>query len=219
MNDLTPSEDPSALLAYYDARGVDDTQLCRIFSCAPGDLANARATEEYRNALAEHTTERVTRATETDDKWDTLEHSALGTLQESMMAINDPRMLLGIAVQANKAGRRRGGLTPKQSNAPAEIQVPTEAGQSKIVRLRARFVEALEDPNGARRIIDRQIEIQTGNAQDLKEDLTPQEVKGILRNSIGVDPDQLSVRTHRGPDQDLGTMLDFSRIGEEWTGQ
>jgi hypothetical protein len=80
-------------------------------------------------------------------------------------------------------------------------------------------VEALQDPNGARRILDRQFEITTSSAGDLKEDLTPQEVKGILRDSIGVDPDQLSIRVTQGPDSAIGTLLDFSRIGEESPGQ
>jgi len=216
MGEMVPmDDDPDALLAYYDARGVDDVQLCRIFSCAPGDLANARMSDAYKAAMSETTIERVTRATDTDDRWDQLEHTALGTLQESMLAINDPRMLLGIAVQANKAGRRRGGMAPQQTGKPAEITVPQEGGQSTVVRLRARFVEALQDPNGARRILDRQFEITSSSAGDLKEDLTPQEVKGILRDAIGVDPDQLSVRVSQGPDSAIGTLLDFSRIGGE----
>lgn len=215
MSDMSAvPDDPNVLLAYYDARAVSDERLCKIFMCQPSDLMEARGSEAYKAALAGQIAGQVSQATELDDTWNTVEQNSLQSLQECLPAMNDPRMLLAIAVQANKAGRRNGKLTP-QASTPPEIHVPAEGGQSKVVRLRARFVEALSDPHGAQRILDRQIEIQMGDTGDLKEDLTPGEVKTILRNSIGVDPDQLAIRTHMGPDQMLGTLLDFSNITEE----
>lgn len=209
-------DDPVALLAYYDARNVLDAQLCRIFRCEAAELANVRGSEEYKDAVSEQTTARVDQAAATDDAWDALEHQALGNLQESMVAINDPKMLLGIAVQANKAGRRKGGTSPQQGaqaagRATIDADGPQAGGQ--VVRLRTKFVEVLQDPHGAQRITERQASLEVENGNDLREDLTPGQVKKILRENIGVNPDEISLRQSFGPDHDV--MLDFSKLAEE----
>ena len=206
------TDDATALLAYYDPRKVEDDQLWTIFMCTPADLAGVRESADYKQALSAETNGRTEQATSTDDLWDQIELKALGTLSETLEVSNDPRLLLGVAVQANKAARRRGGLQATQHN--SHINVPTQAGKETIVRLRTRFVEALQDPDGARRLIDRQVEITTTSQSDLREDLTPGEVKTILRDHIGVNPDDIAIRKHQGPDAMAGALLDFQFIGD-----
>lgn len=210
-----PETDPVALLAYYDARNVSDAQLCRIFRCEAAELANVRASTEYKDAVSVHVTEQVNQAASIDDLWNGLEAQSLGGLIDAMPSIADPKMLLGMAVQANKAGRRRGGLAPNSGNAAGRsiIDADGPVAGARVVRLRTTFLEVLQDPDGARRITERQANLEIMQETDLREDLTPGQVKRILREDVGVDPDQISVRQTFGPDAAL--LLDFSQIAEE----
>lgn len=210
-----PETDPVALLAYYDARNVPDAQLCRIFRCEAAELANVRASAEYKDAVSVHVTEQVNQAASIDDLWNGLEAQSLGGLIDAMPSIADPKMLLGMAVQANKAGRRRGGLAPNNGNAAGRSIIDADGpiAGARVIRLRTTFLEVLQDPDGARRITERQANLEIMQETDLREDLTPGQVKRILREDVGVDPDQISVRQTFGPDAAL--LLDFSRIAEE----
>ena len=154
-------------------------------------------------------------AAETDDLWDTVEHQALGNLQETLDTTTDPRMLLSVASYANRAGRRRSGHAAPVGKATSrtEIDVNAQTQGTKVVRLRARFIEQLSDPNGARRIQERQIEIEAADTGDLMEELSPGVAKRLLREGIGVDTENLVLRKHSGPDADM--TLDFSSIAEE----
>ena len=204
-------DDVAGLLAYYDARKVPEAKLCQIFRCTAADLANARASDDYKDAVAGQTSAITDQAVEIDDRWNHLEHNSLGTLIEAMPAISDPRMLLGMAVQANKAARRNGGTVPNSRD--AVINVDAQQAGTSVVRLRTRFLEVLQDPDGAKRITERQIQVDTLQGGDLREDLSPQQVKRILRENIGVNPDEVALRKTFGPD--MAIELDFSKIGEE----
>lgn len=205
-----------ALLAYYDAREVSPRKLRAIFRCTDAELAEAREAEGYLVALQNETAQIAGQAAETDDLWDSVEHEALGSLQESLAVTSDPRTLLSVATHANRAGRRRsggvGGGKPQPGR--AEIDVNAQTQGTKVVRLRARFIEQLSDPNGARRIRDRQVEIEAADNGDLMEDLSPGVAKRLLREGIGVDTEDLVLRKHAGPDASI--ELDFSKIAEEY---
>lgn len=212
---MTPdsSDDPVRMLAYYDSRGVTDDKIQRIFSCSAEDLAATRETAAYKEAAGSETYEQTSQATEIDDSWNLLEQTALASLRDVVTLTADPRVLLGIAREANKAGRRNGGTTP--STNAADIHVPQNgAGETRVVRLRARFVDVLQEPDGTRRIMERQLEIRESSQGDMNEQLSPQQVKGILKNNIGVDTNQMHVKRHQGPDMVDGSFVDFDKIAE-----
>lgn len=204
----------TSTLAYYDSRSVPDERIRRIFCCMQSDLDSVRATDLYKTERASLEQQQTDQATATDDCWDTLERTALGNLVETMDTISDERVLLGIAVQANKAGRRRGGLSPKQQNAGmSDIPVQTAQGTTKVVRLRARFLERLTSADGSEQMMDRQVEIQTETASgDLDEVIDPRTMKALLRDKIGVDTENMHVRRHQGPDAIGGAYIDFDGL-------
>lgn len=174
------------LLAYYDVRGVGDAKLRAMFRCAAEDLENARASEEYKDAYAAEISAFETMRAEIDDSWDALEKSALGNLVEAAAASSDPRFLLGAAVSANKANRRNLASAPASAKPVIDV-TPPQGQATTVIRMRTRFLEELQDAKSARRIAEREMEISVTNQSNLKEDMSPQEVKSLLQRALGVD--------------------------------
>ena len=214
---MTPEQQAAQLLAYYDARGVDGRKLRQIFQCSDEALANARLGEDYQGFIAAEQARIEDESKETDDLWDRLERRSLGDLHDAMDHIADPKTLLGIAVQANKASRRAGNLAAQQrKNYDATINTDQLAGPTKVVRLRTRFAEMLESESGQRRLVERTEEITEFTAGSINENMDPALVKGLLKNSLGIDTSQLKVARTMGPDELAGdgTYVDFGSIME-----
>lgn len=216
---LTDEQKALQELAYYDARCVAEGELRRLFSCSDADLAEARGQEFYKSCLAAETKAQHDVATGLDDSWNSLEQSALSSLHEAMPAIADPRMLLGMAVQANKAGRRTGAAGNAAAQRAAGGRAPVIDVQqltqgSAVVRLRTRFLERLQKDGEVERMVEREAEVRI-NSSDMHESMNPKEVKSLLRNHLGVNPDNLSVRRHQGADQMPGLELDFGHVPDE----
>lgn len=204
--------DPAvATLAYYDSREVPDSQIRRIFSCMQSNLDEVRLTEPYLNELAVLVEKQVAQSADIDDSWDALEQASLGGLMESMDSISDDRMLLGIAVQANKAGRRRGGNSA-QHKGTNEIPVQAAAGVTKVVRLRASFLERLRSEDGSNQMLERQATIEATVQGDLDEVIDPRTMKKLLKDELGVDTEAMHVRNHQGPDANPGPYIDFDKL-------
>lgn len=212
MNDMILSDEQKAMqqLAYYDARGVREEELRRIFNCTSSQLQSVRGDDFYKEVLAAEATSLTEQETSIDDAWNNLEASALGGLQDIVSSTNDPRALLSMAVNANKAGRRR--LGGKSAGAGATINVDELTANTKVVRLRSRFLERLRQDGSVDRMIEREAEIRDTSSGDMREDMNPREVRDLLQSSLGVDTDNLRVRRHQGPDQLPGLEIDFSHI-------
>lgn len=216
MTELATIRDPNnptEMLAYYDTRGIDEAQLLKIFGCSAEDLTNERNSDAYKEYLGREANELTEQATALDDAWNSVEQIALGSLIDAVEHTADPRMLLSAAVQANKAGRRGSSVNPNNGN--TDIVVPQNgSGETRVVRLRAKFVDVLQEPDGTKKLMERQVEVTTSGKGDLNEQLSPQRVKGILKNDIGVDTEQMHVKHHQGPDVIDGSYVDFDNIGE-----
>ena len=220
---MDPEEQATMMLAYYDVREVSDIQLSRIFNCTVGALAEVRKTDQYGNHLQSFQAEIVERETTLDDGWDDLERKALGSLQETVEAVGDPRMLLAMAKTANIAQRRGGTMSKiQQRKGSSVIDVDKQAGPTKIVRLRTKFLEIMQSDTGAQRMVEREVEITktvVGNSSDVNEDLKPSEVKHLLQHSLGVDASAVRVSNRFGPDVDILAdglpMIDFSTFDVE----
>jgi len=201
-------------LAYYDARGVPDAKLVQIFRCSVEHLSEARQTEVYHEFLSAEIAQITNREAELDDCWDSLERQAVGALVDAVDTISDPRTLLGIAVKANVATRRAGNLAKaQQRHGPAVIDVNAQTGGTRVVRMRTRFLEALQDANGSRRLVERETEIVANDTGSLNEVISPQQMKGIMQRSLGVDTSDMVVRHRHGPDVDI--TLDFGDLEAE----
>lgn len=209
-DDLTPEQSAAQLLAYYDARGVKDDQLCKIFRCTAADLLEARTGEDYEAYLGAEVQSLEANSTAADDSWDALEVQALANMREQMHTISDPRMLLGIAVKANQAGRRRFNHAAPGTKAAggAVIDVNAGVGQEKVVRLRTRFLARLQQEDGTQVLIERQQEVTATAQGDLEENLTPKDVQRMLSSSLGVTTAELRSINRFGVPDSLD--LDFT---------
>jgi hypothetical protein len=205
--------DPVKMLAWYDVKGVEDAQLARIFKCSVGDLAEVRGGDEYKDHLQEETQLAISQAMDTDDQWNLLENRALGTLTDSVDSIVDPRLLLGIAVQANKASRRGGQINPQDQKSKA-IAVDTLTGHTGVVRLRTRFMERLASDAGVTRIIERQVEITQSSLLAHNDSMGPSEVRNLLNTHLGIDTSNLEASKRFGPDNhhDLTGFFDEVKV-------
>lgn len=232
---MDAEEQAVMMLAYYDVREVPDVQLTRIFSCTAAALTEVRKTEGYAAFLQTAQTEIVERETTIDDSWDDLERKALGSLQESIEATADPRVLLAAAKVANSANRRGGTLAKiQQKRGSSVINVDAQTGPTKIVRLRSKFLEVMQSDTGVQRMVEREVTITTqtsGSAAagisgshgspggDMNEDLKPSEVKHLLQTSLGVDPAKIRIGKRFGPDIDVLAdglpMIDFDTFDAE----
>jgi hypothetical protein len=208
---LTPEQQVSKMLAYYDARQTADAKLCQIFRAEVSDLISARQDPFYQEMLAEETAMLVAQSAEIEDRWAHLENRALGDLSDAMDSVADPRMLLGIAVQANKA-RNTTRQTQRQQVAPGSIDVDQLTSGGQIIRIRTRMAERLSADGGVDRMIDREVEIRRDNSASLDEALDPTSVKSLLKSALGVDTTSLKVVQRFGPS--AGYDLDLSAIGE-----
>ena len=235
---MDAEEQAVMMLAYYDVREVPDVQLTRIFNCTAAALQEVRKTDGYAAFLQTAQTEIVERETTIDDSWDDLERKALGSLQESIEATADPRVLLAAAKVANSANRRGGTLAKiQQKRGTSVINVDAQTGPTKIVRLRSKFLEVMQSDTGVQRMVEREITITTqtsGSAAagisgspdgtvahggDMNEDLKPSEVKHLLQTSLGVDPAKIRIGKRFGPDIDVLAdglpMIDFDTFDAE----
>ena len=211
MNDvLSPEQQAMKLLAYYDARHANDLTLCKIFRTTAAELANARKDEFYTEMLAEETAMLVAQNEQIGDRWAYLENRALGDLSDAMDTVADPRMLLGIAVQANKA-RATARLAQRQASPNGQIDVDNLTNGGQIIRIRTRMAERLNADGGVDRMIDREVEVRKDTSASLDEALDPTAVKQLLKTALGVDTNSLKMTQRFGPDQ--GFDLDLSAIG------
>ena len=229
---MTEADHAVRMLAYYDVREVPDTQLMQIFNCGAADLAQVRQTDQYKSMLQVeqgHVTE--TNAA-IDDGWDDVEKRALGGLVDALDSIADPRMLLAMAKTANQASRRSGLLAKRQTKGGAIIDTAALAGETRVVRLKSRFVEMMQSQTGVARMVEREVTITstTGHSSglgnnkpdglgSLDEALKPSEVKHLLRTALEVNPDEVIVSNRFGPEIDLPgadlSFIDFSTFDEE----
>lgn len=211
MNDvLSPEQQAMKLLAYYDARHANDLTLCKIFRTTAAELANARQDEFYAEMLAEETAMLVAQNEQIGDRWAYLENRALGDLSDAMDSVADPRMLLGIAVQANKA-RATARLAQRQATTGGQIDVDNLTNGGQIIRIRTKMAERLNADGGVERMIDREVEVRKDTSASLDEALDPTAVKQLLKSALGVDTNSLKMTQRFGPDQ--GFDLDLSAIG------
>lgn len=214
---LTPEQQAAQLLAYYDARGVSGPKLRKIFRCSDEALANARLSEDYQEFAAAEEARLADEAKEVDDLWDSLERKALGDLKDAMDHIADPKMLLGAAVQANKAQRRANSFGAQKSaqQGSAVINADQLAGPTKVVRLRTKFAEMLSSPDGTKRLVEREAEITAEQGGKVDEAIDPAEVKKLLNGALGIDTQNMRVARTMGPDEAFeGTFVDFDSISD-----
>ena len=212
-SDLSPEDQVYYLLAYYTARDVPDTRLMSIFRCSAENMAEARADERYLHFYAEELAAIANTAATLDDTWDKVERTALGQLDESLAhrGVTDPRVLLGIAVKANTAQRRAGQLARTNAkHGPAIIDVNAQTSGTRVVRLRAGFVQRVSKDGGTERILTREAEIVTNDTGNLVEVVTPAAMKSIMRRHLGVDTTDMKVIVHGGADGEVS--LDFGNI-------
>lgn len=215
MNDMILTEEQRAIqqLAYYDARGVREEDLRRIFNCTSAQLGEVRKEAYYREILAVETNALTERETSLDDSWDVLEGKALGALNETIDSIGDPRLMLAAAKHANSAARRRlGGRSPGNAGS-AVINVDELTSNSKVVRLRTRFLERIQTDGQIDRMVERETEVRTQNSGDMREDMSPTEVRDLLESALGVDTANLRAKRHQGPDLLPGIEIDFGNLG------
>ena len=215
MNDaLSPEQQVAKLLAYYDARQTGDATLCKIFRAQVSDLMEARKDPFYEEMLAEETAMLTAQTAQIDDRWAHLENRALGDLSDAMDSVADPRMLLGIAVQANKARNTTRQMQRQTNqlghNGDINVDKLTEGGQ--IIRIRTKMAERLTADGGIERMVDREVEVRRDNSASLDEALDPTSVKALLKTALGVDTTSLKVAQRFGPS--AGYDLDLSAIGE-----
>lgn len=213
MNDMaaikTDEQKAIEQLAGYDARGVQERELRRIFNCTSVQLSSVRESDYYKETLAVITDQLTAQETSIDDAWNNLEASALTGLQDVMETTADPRVLLSAAVSANKATRRRGAMRNAQGSV---IDVDKLVDSTKVVRLRSRFLEQLSQEGNIERMIEREVEIRASSRESLREDMSPKEVRDLLESSLGVDTANLRIKRHQGADQLPGIELDFSKL-------
>lgn len=191
-HDPTPAEGMSVmeLLAYYDVRGVGDQKLLSIFRCSMEDLAGARKSEEYTEAHSKEIAKfEATRAT-LDDTWDEAERRALGNLVDSLDHTSDPRMLLNVAMAANKASRRNVAAMPENQRRIIDVTPPPGA-TTTVVQLRSRFLAVLQDDAKVRQAVAREVHISVTNHSNVHEDMTPREVQALMKGALGIDPQDM----------------------------
>lgn len=189
------------LLAYYDVRGVPNMKLAEVFRCRVQDLNEARESEDYKGALSEERAEFEASRAEMDDNWDSVERKALGNLIEVLGDTTDPRMLLSAATLANKAARRNIAQATDAQRKVIDV-TPDTGARTTVVRMRTRFLEILQNEEGARQIAARETEITISNQNSLREDMTPTEVEHMLKTSLGVDVRDVEEITRRGNSED-----------------
>jgi len=146
-----------------------------------------------------------------------LERKALGDLKDAMDHIADPKMLLGAAVQANKAQRRANSFGAQKSaqQSSAVINADQLAGPTKVVRLRTKFAEMLSHPDGTERLVEREAEITAEQGGKIDEQIDPAEVKRLLNGALGIDTQNMRVARTMGPDEAFeGTFVDFDSISD-----
>lgn len=178
------------MLAYYDVRGVSDVKLLAIFRCTAEDLSDARKTAEYSEAFSAETSRFEANRAGLDDSWDQLEQRSLGALIESVDLSNDPRLMLNAAMAANKANRRSAASSTELARRAIDV-TPPPGSRTTVVRMRASFVDMLQENGGARRMIEREAEISISNTENMREDMSPREVQAMLKSAIGVDPNDM----------------------------
>ncbi len=226
---MTEADHAVRMLAYYDVREVPDTQLMQIFNCGAADLAQVRQSEQYKEMLAVEQGHVVETNTAIDDGWDDVEKRALGGMVDALDSIADPRMLLAMAKTANTATRRGGILAKRQVKGGSIIDTAALAGETRVVRLKSRFVEMMQSETGVARMIEREVTVTSTsgagpNAKhdrlgSLDEALKPSEVKHLLRTALEVDPNEIVVSNRFGPEIDSAagdlSFIDFATFGEE----
>lgn len=213
--DIGPAEPASVLkmLAYYDVRGVSNEKLKVIFRCTVADLDNARLSEEYQDSLSAEEAQFQSARAELDDNWDHLERKTLGALIDSVDTSSDPRFLLGAAVQANKAARRNKNSASTPEKSIIDV-TPASGARVTVVRLRSSFLQVMQDEKGARAIARREAEIVTSNTENLREDMTPREVQALLRDSLGIDPTDVTEINRSGNTEDMTFDFDYQNQSE-----
>ena len=119
--------------------------------------------------------------------------------------------MLGIAVKANTAQRRAGQLARTNAkHGPAIIDVNAQTSGTRVVRLRAGFVQRVSKDGGTERILTREAEIVTSDTGNLVEVVTPAAMKSVMRRHLGVDTTDMKVIVHGGADGEVS--LDFGNI-------
>lgn len=202
------------LLAYYDARQVPDGKLVQIFRCTAEQLAEARTNEEYQEFLQSETAQIVNQNAELDDAWDSVEKKAVSSLNEIVDGLADPRTLLGIAVRANTAQRRAGVMAKAQQRFGAPvIDATAGSGGTRVVRMRTRFLERLQKPDGTDHLVERETEIVASDQGDLNEVISPGRMKSLMRNTLGVDPTDMAIVQRHGADAEI--TLNFDDLLED----
>lgn len=206
------------LMAYYDARKVSASKLRQIFRCTDEDLNNVRLDERYQAFIQAEELRLEEQARDIDEKWNNIEQLALGGLSEAVESIADPRTLLGIAIQANKAQRRAGPLSGPTRGAHHQNTIDPEAlaGPSRVVRLRTRFIEQLQRKDGTSQLIEREIEVT--DTRDIDDAMNPAQVKSLLKTALGVDTTDMKMVYRSGPDslvlKEAHSMIDFNNVSD-----
>jgi hypothetical protein len=212
---LTEDQQSMKLLAYYDARRVPDTKLVAIFRTTAADLTEVRQDEEYKQFLADELGALEAQAAETDDSWDALERQAVSDLRATMDSLADPRMLLGIAVQANKATRKnavqRGLAQPGVKNGQP-VDVGALTGPSKVIRIRTNIMQKLTQANGASMMVERQVEVTQQANGTVDEALSPSDVKELLQSALNINTGQMRILNRFGSITQTVEGLDFTNL-------
>lgn len=194
-------ENPVVQLARYDTQNVADQTLAKLFQCSLQDLAEVRASADYKEAHAAFIKHEVDGRQERNEAWDNVESIALGGLQETLGMTTDPRMLLAAAKTANQATRAQ--AAPE----PVIDMGAREATRTTVIRLRSSFTAALQEPNGTRTIVQR--EEVTQLEQSVGSDRIPsaKSVETLMEKSLGV---KVSEGMPRDARTDPADLLDLS---------
>jgi len=172
---------PNIMLAKYDTQRVPDDTLVKIFRCTLADLADARATEEYVDALAQFTAEATEQVSQRANMWDAVEQSALTGLVDALPLATDPKFLLLAARTANQAAR------PQHTQA-ATIDVSKQGpDRTTVIRLRRTFTEALENPDGVRKLVRREDVAELESIVGRDAIPTAREVESLLERIMKVN--------------------------------
>ena len=205
---VSPEEEQAyRLLAYYDAREVSDMQLCRIFSATAADIVNARQHPKYAEFLAEETAKIEEISARITDRWANLEDRALGDLSDAMDSIADPRMLLGIAVQANKA-RATARTAARAQQKGSMIDLDSGNAPGPVIRIRTGIADKISKDGGITRMIEREMVIRQSSGMSINEAMDPTGVKTLLKTALGIDTGTMHTVKQFGPD----ISIDFSGL-------
>ncbi len=118
---------------------VPQVQIARAVGLTEGRISQILITDDYRDVLAELSTDYFEQNQTLNDGWDTLEANSLKCLMDNLKWNNDPDFALRAAGVANKANRR---------GSAANRTIDGQAGARAIFHLTANFIEKCQQNFG-----------------------------------------------------------------------